>query len=158
MPSSCISCSVRSLIPHQIVVWICWRVTVTCWTMAWIPWEVFVTFLLSHVSCSLSVCDFPTETLGVSRPVVFSWRPWNLKVLWVLIYYQGLYTNCLCFFYLLICFTRDWTHSFTLARQASLPPEPLHQPFFVLSIFEIGFHKPFAWGWIPTMNFLIFAS
>jgi hypothetical protein len=33
----------------------------------------------------------------------------------------------------------------TLARQALLLLEPLHQPSFVLSIFKIGSHELFAW-------------
>jgi hypothetical protein len=31
-------------------------------------------------------------------------------------------------------------------RAGALPLEPLHQPFFVLSIFNIGSHELFAWA------------
>jgi hypothetical protein len=47
---------------------------------------------------------------------------------------------------------------FMLARQALLPLKPLHQPFFVLGIFEIGSLELVALGWFRTVMFLITAS
>jgi hypothetical protein len=41
---------------------------------------------------------------------------------------------------------------------SGLTLEPLHQPCFVLLIFEIGSWELFAWAWLPIVILLISAS
>jgi hypothetical protein len=53
------------------------------------------------------------------------------------------------------CSTGVWTHGFTLARQ-TLPIQPLHQPFYVLGIFQkvcgkLKSHK-------ITLNFILISA
>jgi hypothetical protein len=50
------------------------------------------------------------------------------------------------------------TVGLTLARQALLPLEPLHQPFFVMVFFKIGSHELLAWGRLRTIILLISVS
>jgi hypothetical protein len=43
-----------------------------------------------------------------------------------------------------------WIEGLTLATQALLPFEPLHQPFLVVGFFNIGSLELFVWGWLQT--------
>jgi hypothetical protein len=63
-------CFFRSLIMPNTVARICWLVS-----------AVSLNEEVGHVSCSLHVCYFPMENLGISMPVVFSRRPWKLDYL-----------------------------------------------------------------------------
>jgi hypothetical protein len=58
------------------------------------------------------------------------------KFLTLVLSYSGVFCCSFCFCF--ICGTGVWTQG--------LHFEPLHQPFFVMGIFEIGSHKLFAWA------------
>jgi hypothetical protein len=51
-----------------------------------------------------------------------------------------------------------WRSTGVSTQGSTLPFEPLHQPFFMLDIFEIGPHKLLCLGWPQTVILLISSS